>query len=236
MSYSIKLKRKQELAFGTFAFYFDKPEWFAFRAWQFADWTLIDPPETDTQGDTRGLSFITAPYEQEIWFATRLRDSVFKKVLRDLPLGAQLTLDGPYGDFRLHNDTTKSAVFIIGGIGITPVFSMIKQALHDQTDHKIILFYANKTPHDAPFEKELKELDQKYRNLTLIQIFSKTSEGENVEHGHMNSDILKKHIEDISSPIYYLAWPQGMVIAMRTMLTDISINEDNIKTEEFSGY
>lgn len=100
------------------AFYFEKPAGFEFRAGQFGEWTLLNPPETDKEGATRGFSFITAPFEPDLGCATRLRDTAFKRVLQKPAVGAAVMLDAPYGDFRVHSTATTPAVFIIGGIGV----------------------------------------------------------------------------------------------------------------------
>ncbi|KAI5913739.1 FAD-dependent oxidoreductase [Azoarcus sp. PA01] len=143
MQTNVKLIRKEMIADGTMAFHFAKPEGFEFRAGQFADFTLIDPPETDDEGNTRGFSLMQAPYEPDLVAATRMRDTAFKRVLKNLPIGTEVKLDAPYGDFTLHKTESTPAVFIIGGIGVTPVRSMIAQATHDRTTHQITLLHAS---------------------------------------------------------------------------------------------
>lgn len=92
-----------------------------FKAGQFMDLTLLDPAETDAEGNTRGFSINSAPDETELVFTTRLRDTAFKRVLRSMPLGTGVQIDGPFGNFTLHSKETRPAVLLAGGIGITPV-------------------------------------------------------------------------------------------------------------------
>src|SRR5665213_2096041 len=126
--YQVKLKSRQEIAAETMAFYFEKPEGFAYKAGQYVDYTLINPPETDAEGNTRGFSLASAPYESDLMSATRMRDTAFKRVLKALALGAEFTLDAPGGSFTLHNNAAIPAVFVTGGIGVTPVRSIVLQA------------------------------------------------------------------------------------------------------------
>ena len=56
------------------------------------------------------------------------------------------------------------------------------------------------------------------------------------EIGHMTKAMLSKYIDDLTVPIYYIAGPQGMVASMRKVLTESGVNDDNIRTEEFTGY
>lgn len=232
-----KLKSKKEIANGTMAFYLEKPDGFTYKAGQFADYTLINPKETDAEGNTRGFSLASAPFEQDIMFATRMRDTAFKRDMKTMDIGTGLTLDGSYGSFTLQNNTRIPAVFLSGGIGITPVRSIILQATHDKTAHKIFLFYANKTPADAAFLDELRDAEKSNSNFTFIP--SMTEDKSNQWHGEtgfFTKEMLTKYIGDLTTPIYYIAGPAAMVASLRKTLTDAGIDEDNIRTEEFSGY
>lgn len=237
MIQNIKLIKKEEVANGTMAFHFEKPAELEFRAGQFCDLTLIDPPETDGEGNVRGFSLVAAPFENEVVVATRLRDTAFKRVLKDLPLGEQVKFDGPYGDYTLHKNEAVPAVFIIGGIGVTPVRSMIAQATHDKTNHTILLIHSSRTPADIPFLKDFQELAKQNPHFTYVPVASDDApEDWEGERGRVDQDLIKKYVTDLSAPKYYLSGPEGMVKAMRQLLVELQADEDNIKTEEFSGY
>ncbi len=234
---NIKLLKKEIVANGTMAFHFEKPEGFTFRAGQFADYTLINPKETDEEGNTRGFSFAQAPFEKDLVAATRMRDTAFKRVLGDMEIGTEVKIDGPYGDFTLHKTETTPAVFIIGGVGVTPARSIITQATHDKTQHKMLLIHSSRTPADLPFMVDFEQLAKENPNFTYIPVASASApEDSQGEHGHINEEMVKKYVPDLSKPIYYLSGPEGMVNAMRQLLISIGANEDNIKTEEFTGY
>lgn len=236
MKTSVTLVKKEIIAKGTMAFYFTKPDGFEFRAGQFVDYTLIDPPETDEEGNTRGFSLVQAPYQPELIAATRMRDTAFKRVLKDLPIGTEVKLDGAYGDFTLHKTDTTPAVFIIGGIGVTPVHSMIAQAIYEETNHQITLLHASHTPDDLPLRSNFEELAKKASNFTYIPTVEIATDDWQGEHGRIDPKMVKKYVLDPHKPIYYLSGPEGMVKAMRKLLVDLEVNEDNIRTEEFSGY
>ncbi|MEN1970416.1 FAD-dependent oxidoreductase [Lentibacillus sp. N15] len=236
-TYTIKLLKKEMVANDTMAFHWEKPDGFEFKAGQFGDFTLIDPGETDSEGNTRAFSFVCAPSEDKLVTTTRLRDSAFKRVIQDLPEGAEVEFDAPHGNFTLHKTESTPAVFIIGGIGITPVRSMIAEATNQGTSHDITLLFSNKTPEDAPFQSDFEEMAEKNPNFTFVPVMTRVDEdiwsGEN---GHIDADMLKRHVSDVSKPIYYLAGPADMVQAMQKMLIEAGANEDNIRAEEFSGY
>ena len=115
--YTVKLQSKEDIADGTMAFYFEKPQGFTHKAGQYADLTLMNPEETDSEGNIRTFTLANAPYEESLMFATRMRDTAFKRVLKNMPIGTEITLDAPHGSFTLHNNDSVPAVFLTGGIG-----------------------------------------------------------------------------------------------------------------------
>lgn len=244
----VKLKGRQEIASGTMAFHFEKPEGFAYKAGQFGDFTLANPPETDAEGNTRGFSLASAPYEGDLMVATRMRDTAFKRVLKTMDLGTELSLDAPYGSLTLHDDARIPAVFLSGGIGVTPVRSIVLQATHDKLPHKIVLFDSNRRPEDSAFLDELTEAQKENPNFTLVGTMTemeksgkdwsmeKSGKDWSGKTGFVSKDMLVKSVSDLSLPIFYISGPRTMVAAMRKILDDSGVKDDKIRTEEFSGY
>ncbi|WP_404452920.1 FAD-dependent oxidoreductase [Virgibacillus necropolis] len=235
--YKAKLRRKEEIANDTMAFYWEKPQGFTFKAGQYCDMTLIKPKMTDEEAKERAFSMASAPYEEEVMTATRISDSAFKQMLEDFTVGTEVKFDEPRGEFTLHETETTPAVFIIGGIGITPVRSIIAQATHDQLTHKLTLLYSNETPVDSAFMDDLKGFAEKNSNFTYVPVMTDTEPNEwSGESGLIDADMLKRNVSDISTPIYYLCGPPDMVKDMHQMLVDTGVDENNIRIEEFSGY
>ena len=237
--YLITLTERRLVAEGTMAFYFDKPSQFVFTPGQFVDLTLPHPSETDAAGNTRALSIASAPQEPTLMVATRLRDTAFKRELQRMPLGSTVRMEGPFGKLVLHADQTRPAVFLAGGIGITPFRSMAVHAAMLGSPHRMVLFYSNRRPEGAPFLDELEALQDKnphYRFVGIMTEPAKSSRPWHGETGYLNAALLSKHLMHVEKPIYYVVGPPGMVGALRTMLNDARIDESDIRTEKFSGY
>ena len=237
--YQLKLARRTEVAEGTLAFALEKPAGFEFKPGQSADLTLLNPSETDAEGNIRTFSIASAPSENELLFATRLRDTAFKRVLRNMPLGTAIKVDGPMGSFNLHKNPAKPGVFLAGGIGITPFHSMIRDAPKTKDPHQLYLFYSNRRPEDAAFMDELQTLGGQNPNFHLIATMAemeKSNKPWNGERGFIDAAMLKRHLPALNGPIYYIAGPPGMVAAMREMLTKAGVDEDDIRAEDFAGY
>jgi ferredoxin-NADP reductase len=233
------LVKRELVAEGTMAFYFDRPPGFQFRAGQSIDVTLNNPPETDAEGNIRTFSIASAPFESYLMACTRMRNTAFKRVLGKMPLGTQVKIDGPGGSFNLHKNTAKPAVFLAGGIGITPFLSILRQADHEHLAHQLYLFYSNRRPEDTPFLDGLRELSKSNPNFHLVLTMtemSKSARPWSGETGFINREMLSKYVPNLQGPIYYIAGPPGMVTAMRQSLTQAAVDEDDIRTEEFAGY
>jgi len=238
-TYTAQLKQIEEIAEGTVAFHLEKPSGFEFIAGQSIDLTLVNPPESDSEGNSRAFSIASAPYEDEILVATRMRDTAFKRVLRTLPVGTSVKMDGPFGYFKLHRNPTRSAVFLAGGIGITPFLSMARQAAHDQLPQQLYLFYGNRRPEDAPFLDALFQLtktNSRFQFIPCMSQMEKSHRGWTAETGFINREMLDRYVPALAEPVYYVAGPPAMVATMRLMLTAAGVDEDNIRMEEFSGY
>ena len=238
-THEVNLRRHASVAEDTMAFYFEKPAGFEFKAGQSIDLTLIDPEETDAEGNTRAFSLISSPFEDELAVATRMRDTAFKRVLKKLVPSSKVRIAGPFGSFTLHNNAGRAGVFLAGGIGITPFFSIVKQACHDRLPHRLFLFYSNKRPEDAAFLEELEISRHIDPNFRLIATMTDMQQSQRPWAGateRIDAAMLTEALQHLVGPVYYLAGPPGLVAGMRRMLNDAGIDDDDIRTEEFSGY
>jgi len=236
--YSVTLTERRLVAEGTMAFYFDKPPQFVFASGQFVDLTLLQPSETDAEGNTRAFSIASAPQESTLMVATRLRDTAFKRELQRMPIGSTVRMEGPFGKLVLHTDQTRSAVFLSGGIGITPFRSMLVHGATQGSPQRMVLFYSNRRPEDA-FLDELQTLQVTNPRYTFVGTMTEPEKSSLVwqgETGYINAALLAKHLVNVDKPIYYVVGPPGMVGALRTMLKEARIDDSDIRTEKFAGY
>jgi ferredoxin-NADP reductase len=238
-TYQLKLKSRKEVAEGTMAFYFERPQGFSFKAGQFIDLTLVNPPETNSEGNTRAFTIASAPSEANLMVVTRLRDTAFKRVLMNMPLETAVNIEGPFGKLTLPENATRPLVLIAGGIGITPFRSMLLQAAINNLPHRLFLFYTNRRPEDAPFLHELQDLQQKISNYTFVGTMTQPEKSGvpwSGETGYLDHEMLTRHLQGIESPLYYVVGPPTMVKSFRTILETAGIRKADIRAEEFSGY
>jgi len=229
---------RREIAAGTMEFRFAKPPGFAFRAGQAIELLLPDRGG-GPQDIGHAFSIVSAPFEDGIAIATRMRDSAYKRALGSLPDGAPARLDGPFGSLTLHKKLARPAVFVAGGIGITPFVSILRQAAHDRLAQDLMLLYTNRRPEDAAFLEELQGLERandRFRlvaTMTQMQASSRPWQGQT---GLLDAETIAAATRSLPESIFYLAGPPGMVEALRKTLAEAGVDEDDIRAEEFFGY
>jgi len=167
-----------------------------------------------------------------------MRDTAFKRSLKRVPLGTPVRIDPATGSFTLHKNSAKPAVFLAGGIGITPFFSIVKQAVHDRLPHQLYFFCSNQRPEDAPFLDALQSMEKTSPSFRFVGTMTDMPLSKRMwdgETGFIDKAMLAENLSDLRGPIYYIAEPPAMVTSMRKMLVASNVDEDDIRTEEFAG-
>ena len=234
-----RLVGRKQVAEGTMAFQFERPRNFPFKAGQFVDLAPLGARPDGSDGLTHAFSIASSPFAEEIVVATRMRDTAFKRALSILAIGAEVRIKGPMGSFTLHNNISRPAVFLAGGIGIAPFLSMLSYAALNNLHPPISLFYANRYLEDAAFMDTLRQLESSTGNFRFVPTFTRVdnaSGGWQGETGHISSEMLSKHVFNLQGSICYVAGPPTMVSAARLALNEAGVDEDDIRTEEFAGY
>lgn len=224
---------------------------FSYTAGQFLRVTLDGV--ADPRGPSRFFSFASSPTEKGfIAVATKISQSPFKQKLATLREGDAIPMQGPFGRFTLVDDVNKQHIFLGGGIGITPFRSMLRYATDKKLPHRITLLYSNQTPEDIVFKEDLEKIAAENPNITIVNTITRPpdqSTTNNItmqqfnnnalwkwEKGRINEDMVKKYAQDLASAIFYVCGPPSMAEALRGLVKDMGVSEDNIKVERFTGY
>ncbi len=238
-AYETRLAGSEEIAAGTMAFHFEKPADFEFKAGQAIDLILPCGAGVDAQNDTHTFSVANAPRENRITVAMRMRDSPYKRALKGLASGAAVRIEGPLGALTLHNKRERPAVFIAGGIGITPFISMLRHAADARLTQQFVLVYSNRRPEDAAFLAELQSLEQTmeaFRLVATMTAMDQSAQPWSGRTGVVDAELLRQITAGLKAPIYYVAGPPAMVETMRDLLNEVGIDDDDIRSEDFYGY
>jgi ferredoxin-NADP reductase len=235
--HTITFQKSEEVAEDTKMFWFTKPEGFVFLPGQYVAMRLGKLVAPDAKNGVRSLSLASAPYEEKLGFAVRKSESGFKETLWSLEPGAKIEVTNAVGFFTVPEEETREVVFLIGGIGITPVRSILKEANHTGSTKAYTLFFANRGRKDAPFFNELQNLT--LLHFRLIEVSSQCAGSDNCEHcsehGYITKEMLTKYVPQPKEAVYYLVGSPAFVTAMETLLTDIGLTKDSWHVDPFTG-
>lgn len=208
-------------------FVWESPEPIGWKPGQFIKYSLPHN-DADERGTSRWFTVAAPPYESKPRITTRFateHGSSFKSHLYGLQIGATIEAGRPSGDFTV-DDPSRPFVLVAGGIGITPYRAILLQLDHDHVDIKGCLLYANRNDHYT-FRDEFEALAARHPGFT-IQYFT--------DPKRMELNDIKAAAANLDTPLYYLSGPEPMVESYKNLLTNASINEENIKTDYFPGY
>jgi ferredoxin-NADP reductase len=232
------IKEKREVAKGTLLVVFDLlGEAFDYQPGQFFWVELLDPPYEDEKGPRRHISAVTSPTERGvIGLCTRIRDSAFKRSLSELPVGAEVEVEPPRGNFVLPEDTSRALVFVAGGIGITAFRSMLRYIQDEALPHRVTLIYSNRDRESTPFLDELEEIERTNPRVRLILTMT-DDEGWTGERRRIDANFFREYLGNrLNDARYMVAGPPGMAKAATDELKKTGVDEHLISTDSFSGY
>jgi ferredoxin-NADP reductase len=105
--------------------------------------------------------------------------------------------------------------------------------------YRVVLFHANRRPEDAAFAGEFRALalrDPKLSFVPTMPAVADSARSWDGERGHIDAAMVERHLGGVTEPVFYIAGPAAMVQDVRSMLVTSGVDEDDIRTEEFTGY
>ena len=157
----------------------------------------------------------------------------FTSRLGDLEPGDRVHLDGPYGVFSFERNEGPRFVFLAGGIGISPIMSMLR-TLADRGDKRpCLLLYGNPAWDDVTFREELEAMRDRL-DLTVVHVLEQPPEGWTGETGFIDDDLLDRHLGDHPERArYFVCGPPPMTEAVLGALARHGIPDRHVDLEIF---
>lgn len=233
-----RIKEKDEVAKGTLLVTFDLlGETLDFKPGQYFFVTLPDVGHQDDKGLRRHITVVTSPNEKGVLgFATRMRDSAFKRSLDELSVGTEVEVEPPKGSFGLPADASRPLVFVAGGIGITVFRSMLLYIREEELPYRVTLIYSNRDRESTAFLEELRQLEQRIPDFRLILTMTQDP-GWDGETRKIDAPFFQGYLgEDLDEYTFLVAGPPGMVEGVEKALAEAGANEGNVLAERYSGY
>jgi ferredoxin-NADP reductase len=197
---------------------------------------IFDRQNKNNKDLNKYLSFSTSPNKPYIEVTKRLSTSIFSQKLAGLRKGDEVIFKLPLGSCALKPQYQKVA-FLVGGIGITPVISIIEYVLEQKNSISMVLFYSNKSYEEIAFKKELDIWRSQHNNLKVFYTLTDCEpQQDECRFGRIDAALLLEELNDISSRIFFIFGPPKMVEAMNNVCIEAGCKKESIKTESFVGY
>ena len=229
--YTVKVIELIQLTPTAVTLRMNKPEDYTFKPGQWGYFTV----EGDCGKVSRSLSFSSSPTEPYLEFTKRLSDSDFCQNIMQLQVGDEVSFRGPMGNLVYEGGLDKVA-FLAGGIGITPIRSILKHSMDKGIGGEKFLLYGNLNVEETAFADEIEQWEKEDPGLKVIHILMDPPKGWGGFTGFINSSIIEASIPDLPSQTFYVSGPPPMVKAVAMCLDEIGIHRDNVYKEELEGY
>ena len=185
---------------------------------------IFDEERKDNRALNKYLSFSSSPEKEYIEVTKRISGSEFSGRLAGLRQGDTVLFKPPMGNC-VFREEYKRAAFLIGGIGITPVISMIEYITEKKIEADIYLLYSNRSMGDIAFKGELDIWGKQHPEFRIVY-----------DTGRIDKDMVLKHMPDFKERVVFMFGPPGMVTVMKNICYGIGCNNYLIKAENFIGY
>lgn len=159
----------------------------------------------------------------------------FTNTIKDVKPGTKAYLDGPYGVFTTDRyENTAGFVFIAGGIGITPILSMVVTLAERNDERPLLLIYASKTWEDVTYREQLEALKDKL-DLTIVHVLRKPPEDWSGETGYVDKELLQRYIpKRPATRNYFICAAPKMMDAVEVVLHELGAPVTNVHMEHYN--
>ncbi len=219
----VKLLQKKKITAHTLELTFQKPDGLMFEPGQYAFVSLQNPAYTHSDIPVRPFSIASHPLEENLRFVMRSSDSSFKRSCEALQPGDFATIYGPVGEFTL-NPESAGVVFLVSGIGISPVIPMLRELEQQAYNKPVYLFYSNKTEKTAAYHPQL--ANPGIKKYSYVPVFTGRED-------RINADTLKKTVTDLLALDFYIVGTSGFLNSMVEMLHKSGVTDGHIHTDDF---
>lgn len=229
------IKKREEVPKVT-TFCFSPEERIDFNPGQFAFFNF----EFEGKNYTKHFTISSSPKKEKIEMTTIISGSDYKQALSNLPLGHTVEISRPLGKFTLDVRKSDKVAFLVGGIGITPVKSILENL--DETKKspglEITVFHSCRNQSLLLFKEELGELAKKVGKTKIVHTLTDERVGGwSGETGFIDKRMIKKHLNDEQNTTFFIAGPPAFNEAMEKILVkELGVKKEMVVSEGFSGY
>jgi ferredoxin-NADP reductase len=231
IGYQVALAGSVAPCAGTGSFSFTRPAGYHFEPGQYLTLTL----QTRDGEVTKQFSHCDAPGDAHTQILTRMTGSAFKDALAALAVGDVVTMHGPFGRLVVPEGARKVA-FLVGGVGITPMLSIVRDSVRRSTGLTVLVFDGNLDDSCIPLREEFEVWEREQPSVRFVHVLEHPSDGWTGERGFITAETVTRHCDPLDGWHWFVAGPPAMADAMRGVLTRLGVPETAFSFESFAGY
>lgn len=184
-------------------------------------YTIASPPTRS------GYVELTIKREAQGAVSAHLHDKV--------ALGDRLKVAGPYGNFTFSGTDAESIVLIAGGVGVTPMMSVLRYLTDLVWPGAIFFIYSARSTDEMLFREELEQLERRHPNVSVLCTAETRTPGTSWlgPEGRLTRDLLQAAVPDLGRRRVHLCGPPAMMAAMKPLLEELGVPPDQLRTEAF---
>lgn len=231
--YRVKTVKEERGASWTITLQPTRKKFIHFKPGQFAWLTIWKTPFSDTEHPFSISS--SSEHPEELSFT--IKDlGKFTSTIKNMQPGQDVYVDSPHGSFTIDRyPEAKNLVFIAGGIGITPIMSMLRSMADRKDKRPVKLFYNNRDWDSITYREEIEALEKKL-DLQIIYTLEKPPQKWIGESGYMTESILQKHLPKSwfqENAAIFLCGPQVMMDIVIKQCLNLGFDQQQIYYELF---
>ena len=208
-----------------------RPAGFEFRAGQFVAVRI----RVDGKDLSRCYSVSSAPDVLGYFEISVRRQGIVSNALHATARpGGLLSVRSPNGAFTYPSDDDRPIVLIAGGVGITPLISMLRHAVHTEPSRPVTLLYSARSEADFAFREDLALLARRHPQIR-IHLASSRSSVPDIYPGRIDEALIRATVHDVACSVCFICGPPTMIDHTRTLLARLQVPPVQIRFEVFEA-
>lgn len=209
-----------------------RPEGFSFSAGQFTSVKVL----IDGKPVVRCYSVSSAPDAAGYFEISVKRQGLMSGALHaSIRPGSTVSVKPPAGGFSYPSGDARPLALLAGGVGITPLMSMLRHAVHSNPTRPVTLLYSVHTHGDVAFRDELGLLAKRHPQAKIVVTTTRGPHTTECLSGRIDGRMINEHVDEISNTIFMICGPGPMIDGITTTLAELGVPDSQIRSEAFEA-
>ncbi len=209
-----------------------RPDGFEFRAGQF----LTVQVQIEGRPVTRCYSISSAPGTRGYVEISVRRQGIVSSMLHStVRPGSTLAVRSPAGGFHYPEGDDRPLVLVSGGVGCTPMISMLRHAVACEPSRPIVYLFSARTEADVAFRQELALVARRHPQVRVVVALTRAAAGPQFYAGRIDENLVRQVVPDAKQSLFYVCGPQAMIEGTKAFLARLGVPPGQVRSEAFAA-